>query len=305
MRVGVVGAGAMGGYVAGALARAGNPVTIIDVGPHLDAIRKNGLTVKSHWGDYVVKVSATDDPSTAGVQELVLLSVKTYHNPLVLPRIAPLVGDNTTVLTLQNGLGNYEAVAQQFGARALTGAIYIETNVEAPGVIHQQGDVVRMVTGEQDGHVTPRMKLIQETFAAAGIETEVAGNIQAALWTKFIFVTALAGITAAARTRWGQLIQHPEMRQLLADVLREIETVARARGVALDADVVPQTIAYFESSAADLLASLHMDLEAGRPLELETLTGVVVRLGREAGVPTPVNQTIYALLVPFAQGVKR
>lgn len=133
----------------------------------------------------------------------------------------------------------------------------------------------------------------------------MAKDIQAALWTKFTFVTALAGITAAARTRWGQLIQHPAMRQLLADVLREIEAVARARGVALAADVVPQTIAYFERSANDLLASLHVDLEAGRPLELETLTGAVVRLGREAGVPTPVNQTIYALLVPFAQVVKR
>jgi len=171
MRVGVVGAGAMGGYVAGALARAGNPVTVIDVGPHLEAIGKNGLTVKSHWGDYVVQVAATDDPAKAGVQELVLLSVKTYHNALVLPRIAPMVDDDTTVLTLQNGLGNYEAVAQQYGARrALAGAIYIETNVDAPGVIHQQGDVVRVVVGEPDGHTTPRVRRVQETLAAAGIE---------------------------------------------------------------------------------------------------------------------------------------
>ena len=303
MRVTVVGAGATGGYLAGKLARAGNQVSIVDVGPQLAAIREHGLRVKTRWGDFTARVEATDDPSDIGPSDLVLLAVKTYHNEVVLPRLLPLVGDETTVLTLQNGVDNARVVEQYVGeGRVVPGAFYIETTVEEPGIIRQQGDVVRVVIGELDGGETQRIRAIQETFSEAGVETHVARDIQKELWTKFLFVVTLAGVTSVCRALWKDLLPIPEARELLLQGMREVEAVARARGVALDEDVVDSATAYFERSAADLLASMHMDLERGQPMELEALTGAVVRLGKEAGVPTPANSFIYAALKVHAQG---
>lgn len=305
MRITVVGAGATGGYLAGKLARAGNQVSVVDVGPQLAAIREHGLRVKTHWGDFTVRLEATDDPSDIGPSDLVLLAVKTYHNEVVLPRLRPLLGDETMVLTLQNGVDNATVVGRYIGeGRVVPGAFYIETTLEEPGVIRQQGDVVKVVIGELDGRETQRIRAIQETFDKAGVETHVSDDIQKELWTKFLFVVTLAGVTSVARALAKDLLPIPEARDLIAQVMREVEAVARARGVALDEDVVDSAMAYFERSAPDLLASMHMDLERGLPMELEALTGAVVRLGKEAGVPTPVNSFIYAALKVHAQGRK-
>jgi 2-dehydropantoate 2-reductase len=303
MRIAVVGAGATGGYVAGKLAKAGHNVSVVDIGEHLAAIRRHGLRVKSHWGDFTVNVPATDDPAEIGPVNLVQLAVKTYHNEVVLPRVKPLLGDGTVVLTLQNGVDNVRNIAKHVGIkRIIPGAFYIETTIEEPGVIRQQGDVVRVVIGEADGKDTPRVRAVAEAFNKAGIQTEVTLDIQKELWTKFLFVVTLAGVTSACRALLKDIVSIPEVRELIHTVMLEVEAVARARGVALDKDVVKNATAYFERSAADLLASMHMDLEHGRPMELEALTGAVVKLGRESNVPTPVNQLLYTVLKPHAQG---
>ena len=304
MRIAVMGAGGVGGYFGGLLARAGNDVTLIARGAHLEAIRSDGLKVKSPSTDFTVPVAATDVPREIGTVELVLFAVKTYQNGVAIPAIRPLVGEDTCLLTLQNGADSYENLASAFGQdRVLPGATYIEARVHSPGVIRQQGEVPRIVFGEVSGTETPRGRLVFETLKAAGIDAELLGDILKELWTKFIFIASLAGVTTAARCRIATLLEYPEVRELLLAALKEAAAVATARGVGLDPDIVEKTMELIEVSARDLEASMHTDLELGRPLELDTLTGAVVRMGREVGVPTPVNTLLYSILLPYKDGV--
>ncbi len=305
MRIAIVGAGAVGGYFGGLLARAGNEVTLLARGEHLDAIRRNGLEVRSNWGNFNVTVHAADNPAEVGPVDLVFLTVKTYQNAAAIPSMAPLVGSATSVITLQNGVEAYKEVGRSFGMeRVLPGAAYIETHVAEPGVVEQVGEVVRIVFGEVDGSTTQRAQDIQETLRAADINSELADDVLKALWTKFVFIATLAGVTSTSRASMDPLLADPESRAMVLACLREIEAVGRAEGVGLDDDVVDKIMAYMESTAKDLHASMHTDLELGRPLELEALNGTVVRLGREHGVPTPVNDVLYSLLVVHKDGTR-
>lgn len=305
MRIAIVGAGAVGGYFGGLLARAGNEVTLLARGAHLDAIRRNGLEVRSNWGNFNVSVQATDDPAEAGPVDLAFLTVKTYQNAAAIPSMAPLMGNATSVITLQNGVEAYKEVGRAYGMeRVLPGAAYIETHVAAPGVVEQVGEVVRIVFGEADGSSTQRALDIQESLRAAEINSELADDVLKALWTKFVFIATLAGVTSTSRASMDPLLADPESRAMVLACLREIEAVGRAEGVGLDDDVVDKIMAYMESTAKDLHASMHTDLELGRPLELEALNGTVVRLGREHGVPTPVNDVLYSLLVVHKDGYR-
>ena len=303
MRIAVMGAGGVGGYFGGLLARAGNEVAFIARGTHLEAIRSRGLRVKSQRGDFNISVEATDAPRQVGPVELVLLSVKTYQNAATIPILTPLVGESTSLLTLQNGVEGHEELAQAVGPeRVLPGSAYIETHIESPGVISQMGDVARIVFGETSGQRTPRAQRILETFRTAGIPTDLSSDVIKELWTKFLFICTLAGVTSTARAPMSQLLKHAEARETILAVMREVEAVGRARGVNLDRDVVERTMEYVETTAKDLHASMHTDLELGRPLELEALNGAVVRMGREAGVPTPVNRLLYSILVAHKDG---
>ena len=291
MRLAVMGAGAVGGYFGSLLARSGNGVTLIARGAHLESIRAGGLRVRSQGGDFTVKVDATDYPADVGHVDLVIFSVKTYQNAAAIPAMMPLVSEDTSILTLQNGVEAHAELARAAGpGRVLPGAAYIETQVEAPGVIRQVGDVVRVVFGEVGGERTSRSERVLDTFVKAGIRTELSSDVVKELWTKFLFISTLAGVTSAARASLSQLLQHEEARETVLASMREAEAVGRARGVNLDPDVVDSTMRYMETSAKDLHASMHTDLELGRPLELEALNGAVVRLGREVRVATPVNQ---------------
>ena len=303
MRIAIVGAGAVGGYFGGLLARAGNEVTLLARGEHLEAIRRNDLEVRSNWGNFNVAVQATDDPADVGPVDLAFLTVKTYQNAAAIPSMAPLMGSATSVITLQNGVEAYKEVGRAYGMeRVLPGAAYIETHLAEPGIVEQVGDVVRIVFGEADGSTTLRALDIQETLRAADINSELADDVLKALWTKFIFIATLAGVTSTSRASMDPLLADPESRAMVLACLREIEAVGRAEGVSLDADVVDKIMAYMESTAKDLHASMHTDLELGRPLELEALNGTVVRLGREHSIPTPVNDVLYSLLVVHKDG---
>lgn len=298
-RVVVMGAGAVGGYLGGLLARAGNIVTLIARGEHLSAIQKHGLRVRGQGVDFVTPVRATDRTDDVGPVDLVLFTVKTYHNQEAIPLLGPLLGDSTTVLSLQNGAESWEQIQKRLGAGyVLPGAIYLEVKVEAPGIVRQQGSVYRMVFGEVDGSETARCRSIAEMFEAAGMPTEVASDVLKVLWTKWLFITTLAGVTTASRVGIAKLMASAASRDLLVQVMREIEAIGRKRGINLDENLVEQTFRYMESEARFLKASMHTDLENGRPLELEALNGAVVRMGREVGVPTPANDAIYGLLKP-------
>ena len=303
MRVAVVGAGAVGGYFGGLLAKAGNQVTLLARGAHLEAIRSKGLEVQNHWGDFTVPVEATNDPADVGPVDLAFLTVKTYQNAAVVPTLAPLVGSNTCIMTLQNGVEAYREVGRVHGMEhVLAGAAYIETSVASPGVIKQVGSVVRIVFGEVHGATTGRAKNVLEVLQGANINTELASDMVKTLWTKFVFISTLAGITSTSRSSIAPVLANPTSRKVVVACLREIEAVGRASKVDLDIDIVDKIIVYMESTAKDLHASMHTDLELGRPLELEALNGAVVRIGRELGIPTPVNDTLYSLLVIHKDG---
>ena len=306
MKVAVMGAGSMGGYFGGMLARAGHDVTLIARGENLAAIRSNGLRMHTEAGDFTVPCNATDNPAAVGPVDLALLTTKTYHNVDAVPAMAPLIGPDTAVLSLQNGIDSYLPVVQQFPeAIMLPGAAYIEANRLEPGVVQQAGRVVRIVTGGTRGSPASHGQRAAEICAAfrdAEVSSEASDDISVTLWTKFLFIATMAGVTSLAREFVRDLLPRPEWRKIIRACLEEIETAGRASGVNLADDVVSSTFDYMDQSRGAMRASMHADLMAGRPLELEALNGAVVRAGEAAGVPTPINDVIYAALKPYTDG---
>ena len=303
MRIAVMGAGSIGGYFGGVLSRAGNDVTLIARGHHLRAIVDHGLRVIRDHEEFTVHCDATDDPGGVGEVELVLLTVKTYHNEQAVPALVPLVGPATTVLCLQNGIDSYQAAVAEVGLeRVMPGAAYIEVGVPEPGVVKQTGSGVRIAFGEIDGSRSERGNEILSTLEQSGITAQFEQNIQKTLWTKFLLIASMGGVTTLSRERIAQLMPRPEWRRVLVGCMREVETVGRTAGVDLEPNVVEQALEYFDGELEELHSSMHADITAGRPLELETLNGAVVRVGREVKVPTPINDVIYAMLKPYEQG---
>tara|TARA_B100001750_G_C15503128_1_gene598557 strand:- start:164 stop:1081 length:918 start_codon:yes stop_codon:yes gene_type:complete len=303
VNIGIIGAGGVGGYLGGMLAQAGHSVTLIARGAHLEAINSYGLKVIHRKGEFIVLVDAKDDSDGVGVMDLVFFTVKTYDTNQALEQIGPMVGNETCVVTLQNGVDNHEIISESIGNDfVLPGSIYIETRIDSPGVIKQSGEVVRVVLGEPNGTITDRLRNIQIVIEQSGIQCDISSDIEKSLWTKFLFIASLAGVTAACRERIGKLIDQVEYERLLFGVMKEIELVARAKGVGLDANVVSNALDYVKTSAKDIVASMHTDLELERRLELESLTGVVVRIAKEKGLKTPLNELLYLILKPHSAG---
>ena len=302
MRIAVMGAGSIGGYFGGMLSLGGNEVTLIARGAHLEAIRRGGLRVVTDDGEFTVQCEATDDPRQAGRFDLVLLTVKTYHNQEAVPAMRPMVGEETTVLCLQNGSDSYEAAAQELGSGwVLPGAAYIDANLEGPGVVRQTGGV-EIVFGELESVDSPRGEMILETLRTAGIPAQLSDDIKRTLWTKFLFIATTAGVMSLSRQTMAQLMPLPEWRKVIVGCMKEIEAVGRASGAGLDPNIVQDTIDYIEGALDEMHASMHADIVAGRPLELEALNGAVVRAGLSTVLPTPINDVIYAALKPFVSG---
>ena len=306
MKVAVMGAGSIGGYFGGMLARAGHDVTLIARGDHLDAIRRNGLIMRTQAGKFTVPCGATDRPEEVGPVDLALLTTKTYHNGVAVPAMAPMVGPDTAILCLQNGIDSYVPLVDAFpDAVVLPGAAYIEAGRACPGVVTQAGDIVRIVTGSvrgSDPSHQARAGVVCAAFREADVPAETQDDIAVTLWTKFLFITTMAGTTSLAREYLRDLLPRPEWHKIIVGCMEEIELAGRASGVDLSPTIVADTLNYMESAKGAMSASMHADLLAGRPMELEALNGAVVRAGESAGVPTPVNDVIYAALKPYAQG---
>ena len=307
MKIAVMGAGSVGGYFGGMLARAGNPVTLIARGEHLANILQNGLHMETSQGEFKLDcksdIAATNDPSSVGSMDLILFTVKTYHNQQAIEAMIPMVGPSTMILCLQNGVDSYQTVAESLGAeRVIPGAAYIEASLPSPGLIKQTGNVARLVFGEQDGTESLRSQHILAVLRESGIDAELSRDIRAAMWTKFLFIATMAGVTTASRLPMSELMPQPEWRRVVGGCLEEIEAVGRAIGVNLAASIVDDIMRYIEEEVEDLNASMHADIMAGRPLELEALNGAVVRSGHVAGVATPINDLIYAILKPYVSG---
>ncbi|MDQ3419616.1 MAG: 2-dehydropantoate 2-reductase [Acidobacteriota bacterium] len=307
MRVAVLGSGAVGGYYGAKLARAGHDVTFIARGAHLQALRERGMEIRSPAvGDFTVRANAHDDTSRVGIVDLVIVAVKAYDNATALPMIRPMLGPNTTVLTVQNGVDSVGEVAAVAGeAHTLGGTTYIATALSAPGVIEQTGTHRRIVFGEVFGvlpRVPERVTVIHEAMVAADIQAEVAGDGRIPIWEKFIFLVALAGFTGATRLPVGPVWTDPFIREQFLNGCREVEAVARAEGVEVAADRIQQIESYVGSIPGTTRSSLLIDLAQGKKIEVEALQGSVVRRAARLGVSVPIMSTLYAVLKPFAAG---
>jgi len=302
MRILVMGAGGLGGYFGGLLAKAGEDVVFVARSAHLRAIVERGLRVKSADGEFTLPVRALERPADAGVASLVLFAVKTYDVDAAAEAIRPVVGPETTVLCLQNGVETEDRLISIFGRGAiLGGATYAAAAIEAPGVIQHTGPPETIIFGEMDGRVTPRLRAIDVVLARAGIRTEVSTEILRVLWEKFVFICAAGGMTAITRVPLGEVWDHSESREMLRGLMEETALVGRARGIRLD-DVAERQMALVgdlvRGAGYHTRTSLYHDLVAGRRTELDGLCGAVVRMGREAGVPTPLSLAVVAGLRP-------
>ncbi|MFG1815321.1 2-dehydropantoate 2-reductase [Kribbella sp. NPDC049174] len=295
--VAVVGAGGVGGYFGGRLAQAGHEVSFVARGKHLEAIRADGLAVRSVAGDFdVTPVRATADAAEIGPADYVLVCVKTWQLADAITAIEPLVGSQTAIVTVQNGVEAPDQVAAVYGREAvLPGAAEVIAYVESPGIIRHLGGPGRLTFAEWDNQPTPRTEWLRTAFVDGGLKAVVSADIWAGLWTKFLSVIPSGGLGTATGAGYGVLRSRPGTRELLTQATTEIRDVALALGINLPADVVPKTLAWIDSLPADGTTSLQRDILAGRPNELEAWTGAVVRLGDRAGVPTPVNSFLYEI----------
>ena len=302
MRIAVMGAGGVGGCLGALLARAGNDVSLIARGEHLKAIQASGLRLKQDDAEFTVNVPATGNPAEIGPVDLVLYTVKTYHNAHAIPAIRPLVGPSTAVLPLQNGVECHLQLAAELGpGHAMPGAYWTASSIESPGVLVCVGPMPRLSFGEEAGGTSKRAKAIRDTMQAAGIEVELSPEPMQVIWSKFIVLCSVAGITSAARTRIRAFLQYPEGLELFTAAMREADEVGRAKGINLPEGLVESSVDFIRGFP-DFQNSMHADFENGRPTELDALNGAVVRMGRETGIPTPINEFIYAVLAPLKDG---
>ena len=301
MKIAVMGTGGVGGYFGGLLARAGHSVTFVARGAHLAAIQAEGLRVESaNDGNFTVTGTALEDTSNGGEQELVLFTVKMYHNSSAIQAIRPLVGPDTVVLTLQNGIDNGEQLAAAFGrARVMIGSAYLEGRIKEPGVV-TQGGPGNVTFGELQPGLTERGQKLLKVFQDAGWRVSLEENMPGMLWKKFAYLAGSAAVCTASGANYGDMRTIPETRETIRGAIAEALEVGRASGAPIIEDSLQWSMTALDNFPATGLASLAKDFQAGGPVELEGLTGTIVRMGRELGVPTPINDTLYAVLKPWA-----
>jgi len=301
MKIAVFGTGGVGGYYGGRLAQAGQDVVFIARGAHLEAIRREGLRVDSLEGDFLVQsANATDDPAHVGPVDLVIVGVKAWQVPEAGRAMRPLVGPDTLVMPLQNGVEAPFQLAEVLGREHVIGGLcYLVTFVAAPGHIRHAGMKPYLAFGELDNRPPDRCQKILGAFTAAGLHAEVLNDIHSAMWMKFLFIASLSGVGAVTRAPVGVTRTVPETRRLLRQAITEIHLVARARRIALPDDAVESVLAKLDGLPPAATASMQRDIMDGRPSELESQSGAVVRLGSEADVETPVHAFMYASLLPF------
>ncbi len=303
MKIAVMGAGAVGAYYGGALVRQGVDVVLIARGEHGDAMRRDGLRVASHWGDYVVRPRIALTPSEAGTADVVLHCVKLYSNVETIPTMHPLVGDETVILTVQNGITGGESLAAEFGwDKVLEGATYIETSIASPGHIVQTGSAARIEFGERDGSISDRVAKVRDVLTAPGIQIEVSSDIQASLWSKMVAIGALGTIVTAARASLPEVLAMDGGLDTIRTVMEEIVASGKANGIKFPNGIVDAKIEDTIAEAGEFQSSLQSDFNRGGKLELDDILGAAVRLGRESGIPMPASTALVMTLQKFKDG---
>ncbi len=304
MKILVMGSGGVGGYFGALLARSGQDVIFVARGEHLQIIQRDGLRVESGRIErFSVSAEATHRLDGSWVPDLVLFCVKGYDNDEAVETIRPAIGPQTTVLTLQNGIGSGDTLADALGPdKVLLGAAYVDVHRKAPGIIAETGTEARIVFGEPDGSESARARRIQRILESSGITAVLSADVTKSLWNKLVYICALSGMMCITRATFAEVLDTPATLELTWKLMREVEAVGRAKGVDLDADVVEQTMAKHQGTKHNIWSSMRTDLDRGNRLEVGVLNGAVARMGVETGVQTPVNSFIAACLsIPDAR----
>jgi 2-dehydropantoate 2-reductase len=303
MKIAIMGSGGIGGYYGARLQAGGQDVTFIARGEHLKALQQNGIALEGDRSIQLPKVKATDDPSTVGPVDVVIFSVKLRDTETAGKAIKPIVKDGTAVISLQNGVQKDDMLAPIVGRGALLGgASYIGVAIARPGVIRKTGTMERLAFGEWDNTRSARAEAFLAACKAADVVADIPADIRLELWQKFVFLVAMSSITSVMRTTIGPVRANPHARQFFLDVMKEVVAVGRAQGVPLAENFAEQRLAGIDAVSADMRASMSLDLEMGRPLELPWLAGAVVDLGAKSGVPTPCCRAVRDILAIYVDG---
>jgi 2-dehydropantoate 2-reductase len=303
MKIAVMGSGGLGGYFGARLAEGGSDVTFIARGAHLAAMQERGLSVEGPEPIHIAKVRAVADPAAVGAADVVIFAVKLWDTDAALRLIAPMVGPRTTLISFQNGVLKDDDLRRAYDPAQIMGGVgYVATTIDRPGVIRQTGPMQRLIFGEFDGTRSARAEALLNACLKGGIKAEISTDIRRDIWQKYVFLVGLSGTTTTMRLPIGPIRADPQTRAFLLDVMREVVAVGRAHGVTLDADYAAQRLAFADGLAHDMTSSMHHDLERGNRLEVRWLSGGVVSLGEQVGVPTPLNRAIAAILALHADG---
>ena len=307
MKIAVIGAGGVGGYFGGRLAQAGHDVTFVARGRHLDALRTGGLRIESTLGNAVVRSAQfTSDIASIGPADVTMFCVKLWDVESTAPQLAPLVAGGGVVIPFQNGVESHEVLRRVLGKdRVLGGVAYIAATIREPGVIAHTGTMSRLTVGAFEPPLAPRAEAFAAAGQAAGFECVAVPDILAALWKKYVFLAAMSGCTSLARAPVGVIRGDADLRATMVAAMEEIVAVGRARGVDVGDDFIAKQVVFMDSLPDVMRSSMLNDLTAGNRLEAPWLSGGVARMGRDAGIATPVNATIYAALKPYIGGAPK
>ena len=304
MRFAIMGSGGVGGYFGARLVKGGADVHFVARGAHLAAMREHGLAVEGGPGPlHLPKVNVTDDPRTIGPVDIVMFCVKLWDTENAARQLLAIMEPGTGVVSFQNGVQKDDMLRPILGDDALMGGVaYVGTHIGRPGVIAQTGSLQRLVFGEYDGRRSARVEAFYEACKRGGINAEISDDVRRSIWEKYVALVAMSGATTAMRQTIGPIRANPRTREFLLDLAREVVAVGCAHGVALPADYAEQRIPFFDGWPPEMTTSMHHDLQQGKRLELQWLSGGVVDLGAEVAVPTPMNRAVRDMLTLHAQG---
>ncbi len=307
MRIAIMGAGAVGGYFGGLLSLAGNDVTFIARGEHLRALQQNGLTLETPNGTLrVTNAHFVTEPAAVGACDVVLFAVKAYDIEAAAASLKPLVQAGAAIVSVLNGVDHQDRIAAVVGAgRVLGGLALVSGVITAPGVIRYTSPMSALRFGESDGSMSARAIGFRDACVAAGFNAEVVADIRTAQWTKFVGLATNAVLTSLFRLPAGYIYHDAEIIPLARRGFEEVAAVARAQGIALPVDTAERALALHQSFPKTMYASMYHDVAKGKPMELDSLSGYIVRKGRELGVPTPVHEMAYLALKPYKDGTPR
>jgi 2-dehydropantoate 2-reductase len=304
MKIAVIGAGGVGGTFGAALAKAGADVWFLARGAHLTALRANGLRILSARGDtHLEPTQATDDPAAIGPVDVVLFCVKLWDVESAGEHIRPLIGPGTAVIPLQNGIDASDRLIPILGAAAVMGGVaQVSATIEAPGVVRQTGTFMRLVFGELAGGLSARGDAFLALCRKAGFDADHSGQIRTELWLKFIVLATNSAMTAATRLPFGKLRADPDVMAIFKSATEEVVAVGKAAGVPLPDDAAQRNMNFLAGAPPTMMASMAHDLIRGNRIELPWLSGKVVSMGRELGVPTPTHTVLNGILKPYTEG---